>query len=181
MLKPKKKVCRTCGLEKFIWSDGRCAHCANVSSGVQRGLPKSLLKKSPLKSKFRLKATKRGKSKEVRQFYAEMAEKHSSGATSIESGRPIAEVSAVNLAHIFPKERYKSLAINPRNIIILTWEEHTDFDNLLFKHDFEKLEIKFKNSWSIICERVRELLPLCKENGNLKSALEKYLNYEAKI
>lgn len=173
MLKPKLKLCKSCKLAKPIWSDGECSTCYLINSGVQRGLPRV-----SFKSKSKLKTKRKGKPKEVREFYAKMTEKHSSGGVSIESGKPIGNIMAVNMAHIFPKERYKSLATNPRNIVILTWEEHTDFDNLLFKHDFNRLEIDFKNSWSKICEIIIELLPLCVENGKLKSALIKYLNYD---
>ena len=181
MLKAKKKVCRGCKLNTFIWSGGRCLACVTrtVSDGTQKEPTKYPLKRLPLQSKAKLKSKRKGKPKVVRDFYAKMTKDYEGGYHSFESGRAISNVSAVNMAHIFPKERYKSLAVNPLNIIILTWEEHTDFDSLLLKHDFSKLEAKFENSWVNICERVIKLLPLCEENGKLKSALIKYLNYEA--
>lgn len=97
-------------------------------------------------------------------------------AASIETGIGIPNPSAMNMAHIFPKDSYPSVAINPDNIVMMTWEEHTRFDELLGSHEFEQLAIEFPNSWGKICRIVGELLPLIEEQKPLKIKFEKYLN-----
>lgn len=168
MLKSSRKICKTCKLPKFIWSEGSCKDCCK--SGF-----KSLSSKSILRSFSKMKSKPKAKSPEVVKFYKSQVEKYQDKPTSFESASVISYVSAVNIAHIFPKETYKSIATHPDNIILLTWQEHTRFDELLSRHDFDKLEKEFK-SWGAICEIIKLLMKACEEQGNLKKALEDYLN-----
>ena len=155
-MKQVLKECIECGNMGPIWSKGRCLRCS-----------KPKFKK--LKSKYK------EKSPYLRDFYISEIKIHSDHPYSFESNTFIGSLSGVNVAHIFPKESYKSVATHSSNIIILTWEEHTRFDELLNTFNFSKLEEEFENSWEKICGRVTELLPLCTEHGKLRSAFEEYL------
>lgn len=95
---------------------------------------------------------------------------------SEESGEYISNPSRMNVCHIFPKRRYKSVEDNLENYVFLTAEEHANLDRLLDLNDFETIEKEFKNSWSIICQRAKHLLTLLKESGNLRTKFQNYLN-----
>ena len=45
------------------------------------------------------------------------------------SGRPISFFSVANFAHILSKKKYPYFRLNPDNIILLTMDEHSLFDN----------------------------------------------------
>lgn len=167
MLKPKLSICLGCGGKRPIWKDGKCKVCASPTRRIKGN--------STLKSRSVLKGKRRGKSKEQRDFYRKLTEELMFSAVSIESGKPIYSPSSVNMAHILPKETFPSVATNEDNIVIFTWEEHTRFDELLNRHEFEQLEIEFPNSWGQICELIRKLLPEVTEQNSLKIKLEKYL------
>lgn len=169
MLKPKLKKCLSCGNDRVIWKDGKCQKCCAPSfkplSSSGNGLKKTVnsLKKT------------RNKKTGNKEFFESQAAVYQDNPVSFESGRNLGVIGNVNMAHIFPKETYKSVAHEPLNIILLSWEEHTRFDELLSRHEFDKLEEEFK-SWGKICNRIKVLLSLCKEQGKLKFALEEYLS-----
>lgn len=167
MLKPKLKVCEGCGKSKMIWKQGRCKSCCASTFKSLEGGTKSL-KASSFKKKYKKKTTGH------KEFFIKQIEEFKPNPYSFESGKYVGEITGVNLAHIMPKEIYKSVAHEPLNIILLTWEEHTRFDELLGRHEFTKLEEEFK-SWSKICNRLKKVVNLCEEYGNLRNALEKYL------
>lgn len=171
MLRKKLKKCKGCGLNKVIWKEGKCVDCCKPSFTTLKQTKFSPKRKYPQLKKSRKTNTKN------KDFFKALYEKYKDSAVSFESGVSISNLGTVNMAHIFPKEIYKSLAHNEDNIILLTWEEHTLFDRLLFSHEFEKLESEFK-SWPKICQTIKNLLPLCQEEGKLKLALIKYLNHE---
>ncbi len=135
------------------------------------------MKRSTLAPGKGLKKSRKGKSKEVKDFYFDLI-KAARGIPvySAESGDLIAPVRAVNLAHIFPKESFPSVATNVKNIVFYTWEEHTRFDELLNRHEFDKLEREFPNSWPMVCSLIKELLPKVEEIQPLKIKLEQYIN-----
>jgi len=176
MLKRKFKECKSCGLNKLIWKDGMCSACALTSKSPMELQNSFFNRKSPFPKKglkTQLKKTRKA-NKGNKDFYKEVYDQFQDSPVSFESGKSLGELGTVNMAHIFPKEVYKSLAHDLRNIILLTWEEHTRFDDLLMAHNFGLLEDEFE-SWSKICEAIRFLLPLCEEEGKLKNSLKKYL------
>jgi hypothetical protein len=160
-MKQALKICKGCLELKPIWSKGQCLSCSKTSF---KKLSTKVNKKSP----------------ELKDFYISEIIANTQNPVSIESQQYIGALSGVNIAHIFPKESYKSVQTEPDNIVILTWEEHTRFDELLNVFNFSKLEVEFKNSWQIICQRVLKLLPLLEERGKLRSKFEEYLDYDSK-
>ena len=90
---------------------------------------------------------------------------------SFESGTKISFPSRKNVAHLFPKRRYKSVATNDNNVVYLTWQEHTDFDRYVDTRDLEKLETFFPKTWN----RMKKVLPLVEENGKLKEFVNNIL------
>jgi hypothetical protein len=161
-MEQKIRQCVECGRDSKIWSKGRCYSCSRP--GYKKLTPK-----------FRKAGKEAGGYKD---FYASEIIKYEKHPFSVETGDFISNVGVVNIAHIFPKETYKSVSKNPDNIILLTWREHTKFDELLGKHRFEELESVFENSWSKICVTVVKLLPLLKEQGALSREFKKYLNID---
>lgn len=153
-----------------------CQQCASLTKNSTEGYGSGLKSTSLSATRKPLRKTTKGKSKEVKNFYAKLILDLSDQARSIESGLTLTNLSAVNLAHILPKSTYPSVATEPLNIILLTWEEHTRFDDLLGRHEFEKLEQEFPNSWGKICNRVLVLLPKVTEHKSLRIKFESYLN-----
>lgn len=80
-----------------------------------------------------------------------------------------------NICHIFDKSRHKSLEDNISNCVWLLFSEHERFDKLLFSLEFDKLEKEFK-CWNLVLDRIKFLLPLCKETTVFTRAIEKYLD-----
>ena len=95
---------------------------------------------------------------------------------SEESGFPIYEPSRFNVCHLVDKGRHPSVQGCLDNYVYLTWEEHQRLDVLLFSHRFSDVEKEFKNSWKIICERYKKVLPLCTEMTKFYFAITDYLN-----
>lgn len=139
-----------------------------MSCASRKGRP---LTKKPLNPISKRRKKKEGYTK----FYEEQIVKYDDRRWSMESGEHIPELGTVNIAHIFPKQKYKSISRHSDNIIIFTWAEHTRFDTLLGALDFKALEKEFPNSWGIICKRVVKLLHVCSEAGKLRRAFEEYL------
>ena len=81
--------------------------------------------------------------------------------SSEQSGVNINNPTKANICHIFDKSRHPELRYNRLNYVYLTIEEHAQFDNLLYTHQFKKLEEDFENVWRIACGRISKLLPLC--------------------
>ena len=168
MLKRKLKECKSCGLDKVIWKEGKCADCCKPSFKPLKNNP------FPIKAmKSQLKKTRKS-NKGNKKFFEEVHAQFQDSPVSFESGKNLGELGTVNMAHLYPKEIYKSLSHDLENIILLTWEEHTRFDDLLFSHQFDKLELEFK-SWGKIRDKMTILLTKCKEEGKLKQAFIKYI------
>lgn len=96
------------------------------------------------------------------------------------SGRLISSPTTTNIAHILPKRKYKSVATHKENVMFLTSEEHTNFDNWMDGANFEKMLKYFSNEFFIkLEERLAQLLPIIEENDewganarNLKKVIE---------
>jgi hypothetical protein len=80
-----------------------------------------------------------------------------------------------NICHIFDKGRHPSVQGNIANYVYLTLDEHTRFDQLLYQHEFRKLEGEFNSAWSKAVMRIKLVLPHVVENTKFKSKIEEYL------
>lgn len=139
MIKQKKKICKSCDTEQFIFSKGRCKKCATIedSKPLNRG---AVIKKQTEKNKSHRKSQS-----EIRNTYFDF---HLGLCkASDESGVPIPNPTRANICHLFDKARHPSVQANIYNCIYLTLDEHTRFDQLLYQHEFDKLEQEFPNAW----------------------------------
>ena len=167
----KKKICVICGFCKHIFSKGRCNTCT----------PKTPLKRAEIVKKPYYIPKQTEKNKLHRKSQSAIRDEYFLHHINLcqfseESGVRIFEANRSNVCHIFDKARHPSLQGNINNFVYLTLDEHTEFDKLLYSHEFVKLELKFPNSWSKACERIKGLLSLCEENTKFKIKLEEYLN-----
>lgn len=163
MIPRKKKICKECGEETYIFSKGRCKFCAS----------KTYKKPNQISKKQQENKRKQSSERDVYFKYHIERCKHSE-----ETGKPIYEPTRANVCHIFDKGRHKSLQSNLDNYVYLTIQEHTTLDNHLFKLEFDKIEEKLPNAWKIICIRAKKLLPLVQERTRLYYKFEEYLENE---
>lgn len=160
MIPRKKKVCTECGQEQYIFSKGRCQMCATRTY------------KQPKKTRSKAKTLK---SETLTPFFDKAILKAAENPFCAETGEFISDLSRWNISHILPKSRYESIMTNELNYMLYSREAHTEFDHYLDRMDFEGLEKHFPNSWGKVCLKVKELLPLTLEGGNLKDKFEEYL------
>lgn len=149
MNKNKLYECDECGKLVKIRSKGKCTYCRS----------KELPKKSPNK-----KVTQR--LNKFSSFFDEIITLLT--PVSQESGRVISNFSKCNLCHVFPKRAYDSVATDINNIVVLTLDEHTIFDQYLDTRNEEKLREEFPNTIKIIQERKKYFLEHVLEEGSLK-------------
>lgn len=160
----KTKKCSLCNNNAF--SKGFCKN--HQPSGKL-----SFSSKKPIKQKRDSTKEKTLKKQEKRSVYFDY---HLSRCTSSEeSYKEITAPTRANICHVFDKSRHPSLEDNLENCIYLTFEEHQDFDRLLYSHQFEKLEERFKNSFKKACIIAELLLPLCQESTVFTRAITEYL------
>lgn len=155
MIQRKKKICKTCDTEQYLFSRGNCQRCA------QKVAPKT--KKNNAKRTERLST-----------FFPEAIRRAELNPYSIESGKFISNISHWNIAHILPKRSFKDLMDDQDNWILFTIEEHTDFDHLLDSNRFQDLEVKFPNSWNKIRLKIVELMKKTVTRNNLYWKFEEY-------
>lgn len=172
MIKRKKKICKDCGKEKYIFSKGLCQLCSTKNSSLRQT---PLKKKSSFIKNITAKKLKENKiKKEKRDVYFDYHIKKC--VSSEESYKPITNPNKANIAHLFDKGRHPSLQDNLDNYVYLTFKEHERFDYLLYNHEFEKIEKEFKNSWGKVCGRLNLLLSLCQENTVFYRNVKFYLD-----
>lgn len=157
----KKKICKSCNTEQYLFSRGRCQNCARKED--YKPIKKQTLKNKEYK---KVNSSIRDEYFDYHQPLCKFSE---------ESGSPIYNVWRGNICHIFPKRTYKSVQGDIENVVYLTNDEHTEFDRFLDTFDFKSLEEYF-SCWPLVLERVKILLPRIKENGKLSIMFEKYLD-----
>ena len=168
MIKRKKRPCKDCGKESYIFSHGRCKVCSMKSYGGIQSTPKPIKKYTP---KTQKKNKERSQERNVYfKYHIERCYK------SDESGKLIGEANRSNICHLFDKSRHPSVQANLDNCIYLTLQEHTDFDVYLYSHDFKALEKNFPNSWPLACRRMKKLLPLVEEKTKFYFKIKEYLD-----
>lgn len=157
--------CKECGSMVKIRSKGLCPKCRYK----QRDRECKLKPQSKNIQKVEEKSS-------LNVFYSSMIAIHSSNPFSIESGKYIYELDRSNMCHILPKRTYKSVSCNADNIIILTIEEHARFDQLLDCLEIDRLMSEFPKTMRIVIDKIKKVLPLCRENGKIRTALETLIN-----
>jgi len=171
MINKKKKICKECKKEKYIFSKGKCQNCTTTNTLKQTPLKKSF---TSIRKVTDRKIKKYKVTKEKRDVYFNHHIKKC--RFSEESFKPINNPNKSNICHLFDKSRHPSLQDNFENCIYLTFKEHERFDKLLYSHEFNKIEKEFKNSWSKTCTVLKDLLYLCLENTVFTRAVKKYLD-----
>jgi hypothetical protein len=167
MIQQKKKICKNCQTEQYIFSKGRCQKCATIedSKPLKRG---STIKKQTDKNKANRKSQFA-----IREVYFSYHIERCK--VSEESGVNIHNPNRANICHLFPKSKHPSVQDSLGNVIYLTIQEHTDFDKLLFENDFEGLCKKMPNAWKIASSRMVLLLPEVKEETKFKNKFEEWI------
>lgn len=129
------------------------------------------LKRTPIKKKYKPKENKA----ELDAFFDEhVALIKRYNMRSMESGKPIINPTRCNVCHILPKSVYKSVACDKYNIIYLTLDEHTRFDELLSQHRFLDLSKEFPRVMRLIKDALYMLNLKVREKGKL---LTEIINY----
>lgn len=164
-MKRKKKICKECGDEKFLYSRGRCQLCASKTY------------KKPKKATDTKKQQRKERSDKMKAYFDHHIERCK---FSEDSGAPIHDANRSNCCHLYPKRIYKSVEDNLENCVYLLIGEHNVFDAFMDRHDFKSLEVNFPNAWPIVVERMKKLLPYVTENKALKIKFEKYLEEREK-
>lgn len=170
----KKKICKVCETEQYLFSRGRCKSCTAREDFKPLKRTEIIKKPYVIPKQTQRNKDKRKVSSEIRNVYFE--HHISLCRVSEESGTYIPEPWRGNICHLFDKGRHPSLQGNLDNCIYLTLDEHTEFDRLLYSHEFEALELKFSQSWEKTCEKFKALLPLCLEKTKFYFKVEEYLN-----
>jgi hypothetical protein len=167
MIQQKKKICKSCGTEQFIFSKNRCQRCATIedSKPLKRG---STINKQTEKNKSYRKSQYA-----IRDTYFEYHIANCRG--SEHSGVSILFPTRANCCHLFDKARHSSVQANLINCVYLTLDEHTRFDQLLYSHEFDKLEEEFPNAWASAKGRMKLLLPEVKEETKFKNKFEEWI------
>jgi len=161
MIQRKKKVCKTCETEQYLFSQGNCKFCASKTK-----------KKVTYKGRSKAKIEK---SKVLVPFFVEAISKAEDNPYCEETGEYISEPSSWNIAHIIPKSSNPEIMTHPLNYMVYSKESHAMFDHLLFSHKLEELEKTFPNSWPIVLDKLKVLMPLITKKNNLFWKLEEYL------
>lgn len=167
MIQQKKKICKNCQTEQYIFSKGRCQRCATIEDNkpLKRG---STIKKQTEKNKANRKSQSA-----IRDVYFDY---HIRNCRSSEhSGTIIFYPTRANCCHLFDKARHPSVQGNLINCVYLTLDEHTRFDQLLYSNEFDKLEEEFPNAWASARGRMRLLLPVVKEETKFKNKFEQWI------
>lgn len=114
---------------------------------------------------FNMKIMKKKQKPPYIDFYKDMVYKLGLNPYSQESGDKILYPSAFNVCHILPKSAYPSVSRNEDNIIFLTWQEHSTFDNLISKREFEKMRKEMPYTYEIMIHSFRKIKDVVEEKN----------------
>ena len=168
MIKAKNKECIICGRTDQPWfSKKRCKSCTISST------PSKLVQRKPIKKQTQKNIAYRNTRSEIRDSYFDYHLKECIGSEF--SGKPIYFPTRANICHLFDKARHPSVQGNIANYIYLTLDEHTRFDQLLYSHEFEKLEQEFGRAWLLALGRMDMLLEDVQEQTKFKTKIEEWI------
>lgn len=131
-MQQKKKICKSCSKETYIFSKGECLNCSRKRYVSKRSEDR----------------------KERRQFFKVGVGKSD---YCVETGAYIQSLSSGNLCHILPKRSYKSVETDVNNIIILTLEQHHKLDRYLDSIDLQGLKENMPKSYEFIKSKFADL------------------------
>lgn len=169
--------CNECGKLVKIRSKGLCPGCRYEQRKKEGSL---IVYNNPIKP-----ITEKTKKKRIEErsclslFFQLNIEKLKKYPYSMESKERIFEPSALNICHILPKRKdggFPSVQCDMRNVIYLTWQEHSNFDKYLDERDFSKLEYFFPISWKLVINILNSLLDNCRERNKMYFDIKEYLN-----
>lgn len=154
MLKQKKKICKSCQTEQFIFSRGRCKSCALKED--YKSIPKQTAKN---------KIAKKEKSDLLKPFFQKHENIIKSKGLCCENCGDRLVGSYWECAHILSKSRYKSVMVNDNNILYLCAglggknNCHKKFDSE--QNDLEKLKTlpifaTLKERYNLLKDKVTE-------------------------
>lgn len=120
------KTCSIEGCDGRVWSKGLC-----LNHLKRKPLPAS--RQLGLKAKVKSFVDKE-KINAMRNFFIEIWKKreHKSEVSGVYLG---SEPMSTYFHHIMPKEKYPELAYEESNIILLTFPEHSNVENDMYKYD----------------------------------------------
>ena len=167
MIQAKKKICRSCNTEQYIFSRGRCQRCATIEDSKPLARTGKIKKQTPKNIAYRnMRSAVRD---EYFLYHIQECQR------SEFSGKTISDPNRSNICHLFDKGRHPSVQGDFRNYIYLTLDEHTRFDQLLYSHEFEKLQEEFRHAWILALGRMEMLLEDVQEQTKFKTKIEEWI------
>ncbi len=111
MIERKKKICKTCGNEDFIFGHGNCKKCYN----------KAYIQKTKVKLESKL-------NKDNKFFeYVWKTKPH----YCQECGKELGEMKKWYMHHILPKSKYPYWRHDERNILMLCYQHHNEIESAI--------------------------------------------------
>jgi len=159
--------CKECGAKVPVRSKGLCPPCREMQRRGQ-GEETMFTRKTPIKKSFKVDTERKDKLDKFFNAHVEFLKQH---PFCFETGERIYDPSRLNIAHLFPKRKYRSVEDHSDNVVYLSWDAHTRFDRLVDTNNFDRLEKEFPKSFA----RMKKVVSLVEENGILKSKLEQWL------
>ena len=165
MIQRKKKICKSCGNEYFIFSKGMCKFCASKNYKA----PSTTIK--PKKNKM-----------DLDNFFIQKIEQLLRLGKSEESGKKIPHPTRANICHLFNKRNHPSVAYHPDNYVFLTIDEHSELDNkCLDVNDFKELNKRFPVASRLILERMEIVRKSVTEKTKFVEAFDNFIKTLTKI
>ncbi len=159
MIPRKKKICKVCGDNHYLFSNGACKSCAT-----------KIIKTQPIKTK-----AKKNKM-DLDNFFIQKIEQLLKLGKSEESGKAIFSPTRANICHLFNKRNHPSVAYHPDNYVFLTVDEHSELDNkCLDVNDFIELIKRFPVASRLILERMERVRQSVTEKTKFVEAFDNFI------
>ena len=139
MIPRKLKICKVCEKPKVLYGHGMCARC--YSNEMRKAIPKNVKASQHKKKDPRLS-----------QVYAfEKAYYMWGGKNFLTKERmPKDEVCYTNMAHVLSKKQHEFFRYYVRNIVLLSQEQHTLFDNMVIEKLGNRMKEFPKENWETL-------------------------------
>lgn len=159
----KKKICKSCGNERFIFSKGRCEFCAKKEDA-----------KPIRKSSDKAKEKRKEERKDFPAFFYKAIEQATSNPICQNCLQPINASFNThwNIAHILAKGTYKSVSTHPDNFVILCSSKDNTKNDCHKYFDDHILSRPQMRVFSIAKEKFEKFKDQVLEDGVEKSIFE---------